>query len=82
MCGGLFLSSCPHNLHGHERTLKEEKEVLQLETLDKVLIFRSDNLAILSRDLKKIVNFTVKVCDTLSHISQALTLLGTRTSPF
>jgi len=24
MCGGLILSCCPRNPHGHERALKEE----------------------------------------------------------
>jgi len=26
MCGGLILSCCPRNPHGHERALKEEEE--------------------------------------------------------
>jgi len=28
MCGGLILSCCPRNPHGHERALKEEEELL------------------------------------------------------
>jgi len=28
MCGGLILSCCPRNPHGHERALKEEEEYI------------------------------------------------------
>jgi len=39
MCGGLILSCCPCNHHGHERALKEEEEDIFFLQIFKNFIF-------------------------------------------
>jgi len=34
MCGGSILSYCSHNLHGHERALKEEEVLRQSKVVN------------------------------------------------